>query len=63
MKMFYRLVQNCIGGNCNPFFRMRFIIENVEFFSRDEHMDKYDIENILQTKPKKSARELFLQGR
>ena len=61
--MFYRLVQNCIGGNCNPFIKIRFIIENTLFISRNEHMNKYEIENILQTKPKKSARELFLQGR
>ena len=26
-------------------------------------MNKYEIENILQTKPKKSAREFFFQGR
>ena len=62
--MFDRLVQNCIGGNCNPFIKMRFIIENILFFSRNEQMNKYEIENILQTKPKKSAREFFfLQGR
>ena len=57
--MFYRLVQNCIGGNCNPFIKVRFIIENILFLSRNEHMNKYEIENILQTKPKKFAREFF----
>ena len=54
-------MQNCIGENCNPFIKMRFIIENILFFSRNEHLNKYEIENILQTKPKKSAREF--QGR
>ena len=64
--MFYLLVQNCIGGNCNFFIKMRFIIEFEKIFSRNVHMNKYEIENILQTKPKKSAREVFfakIQGR
>ena len=61
--MFTGLCRTVLAGIVTLSLRWGFLLKIFYFFSRNEHMNKYEIENILQTKPQKSARELFLQGR